>query len=228
VGFGWLVEGGAEDLGLDAPLHVGDLFGSLADEGHHQVNVRVVGRHRVGDGLEQQRLAGLGRRDDQAALAAPNGGDQVNQPPRDVGAFRLHDETLAREDRRQVVEVRAAFGGLWVHAVDGLDPQQAEVFLVFLGRANLARDHVAGAQPKAADLRLRDVDIGGAGQEPVVAEEAEAIVHDLEHTGAEDVPLALGLGAQQPEDQVLLFEGAVARQVPIASDVSQFGDGLGF
>ena len=44
VVLGRLVEGRADDLALDAPAHVGDFLGPLADERDHQEDVRVVRR----------------------------------------------------------------------------------------------------------------------------------------------------------------------------------------
>ena len=58
---------------MTSPLHraphVGDLLGPLVDEQDHQVDLGVVGLDRVRDLLHHRRLARLGRRDDQAALA---------------------------------------------------------------------------------------------------------------------------------------------------------------
>ena len=121
----------------------------------------------VGDRLEQHRLAGLRRRDDQSALPAPDRRDEIEQPGREDVRLRFEVDQLEREDRRQRVEVRAAACGFRVDAVDGFDPQQAEELLVVLGRAHLAGDAVAGAQAEAANLRLRDVDVVVARQEPL-------------------------------------------------------------
>ena len=80
VVLGRLVERGADDLALDAAAHVRDFLGPLADEGDHQEDLRVVGADAVGDLLEEHRLAGLGRADDQGALALADRVDQVDQP----------------------------------------------------------------------------------------------------------------------------------------------------
>jgi hypothetical protein len=65
---GRTVEGRGDDLALHRPLHVGDLLGALVDEHDHEVDLGVVGRDGVGDRLQDKRLAGLGRGDDEAAL----------------------------------------------------------------------------------------------------------------------------------------------------------------
>src|SRR5690606_25461935 len=100
----WLVEGRGDDLTIDRALHVGDLFGSLTDQADHQVDVAVIGGDAVGDRLQQHRLTGLRRRDDQATLAATNRGNEVNQAGRNNVALCLKVDSLVREDRRQVVK----------------------------------------------------------------------------------------------------------------------------
>ena len=122
----------------------------------------------------------------------------------------LQNELLAREDRRQGVEVRALSGDVRDLAVDRLDAQQPEVLLGLLRRPDLAGDPVAGPQTEPPDLRLRDVDVGLAGQQRSCAQEAEALVDDLEHAAGEDVPLALGLGLKDAEHSSLCFRPAAS------------------
>ena len=74
---------------LDRPLHVGDLFGPLVDEQHDQVHLGMVLGDAVGDVLQQHRLAGARRRDDQAALTLADGHHQVEDAGRQVVAFGL-------------------------------------------------------------------------------------------------------------------------------------------
>ena len=69
-----------DDFAFDRAPHVGHFFRPLADQADHQVHVGVVGGDAVGDRLEQQRLAGFRRRDDQTALSATDRRDQVEQP----------------------------------------------------------------------------------------------------------------------------------------------------
>ena len=112
------------------------------------------------------------------------------------------------------------FGGFGIHAVDRLDTQQSVEFLVVLRWAHLARDHIAGAQAKAADLRLRDIDIHPAGHETPASQEAEALLDDFEDTRAEDVALPLGLGLEQSKDQFLLAERGIAGKVAVAGNIT--------
>ena len=75
------------------------LLRPLVDEQQNQVDVLVV----LGDGLtemlEQRGLAGLGRRDDQTALAFADRRNEINYPGEDVVrlAFDLETEAVVRE-----------------------------------------------------------------------------------------------------------------------------------
>jgi len=61
--------------------------------------------------LEQRRLARLGRRHDEAALAAPDGRDQVDDAQARLRLLGGQAERLVRVDGRQVLEMwqRALF-----------------------------------------------------------------------------------------------------------------------
>ena len=101
------VEGRGDDLALDRPLHVGDLFGPLVDEDDHEVALGVVRRDRVGERLHDHRLAGLGRGDDEAALALADGGHEVDDAGREARALGLEPQPLLRVERRQLAELDA-------------------------------------------------------------------------------------------------------------------------
>jgi len=77
VTLGRLVEGRGNHLALHRALHIGDFFGPLVDEEHDQVHLGVVLRDAVRDVLQQHRLAGPGRGDDQAALALADRHEQI-------------------------------------------------------------------------------------------------------------------------------------------------------
>src|SRR5919107_189110 len=168
-----------------------------------------------------------GRRDDQAALALADGRDQIDDARDEVVARRLHHQPLVRVERRQVVEedlVARVAGGL---EVDGLDLDEREVALALLGRADLARDGVAGAQVELADLRRADVDVVGAGQVVVLgrAQEAEAVGQGFEYALGEDEAALLGLRGEDFEDELLLAHAGRAGHVEVFGDLSQLGDG---
>ena len=123
--------------------------------------------------------------------------------------------------------MRAVARLIGADAVDRLDAQQAEVLLALLRRPHLAGDEVAGAQAEPADLRLRDVDIVRPGQEALLPQEAEAVLDDIEHAGAEDVALLLRLRLQEAIDEVLPPQSRRVRQPPIVRHLQQFFLALG-
>ena len=88
-------------------LHVGDLLGPLVDEHDHEVALGVVRGDRVGDRLQDHRLAGLRRRDDQAALALADRRDQVDDPGGQDAGLGLQAQPLLRVERRELVELGA-------------------------------------------------------------------------------------------------------------------------
>ena len=157
-----LVEGRGDHLALHVALHVGHLFGPLVDQQHDQVDLGMVLGDRVGDVLQDHRLAGLGRRRDQRALPFPERRDQVDDAAGEDARRGLELELLFGIERRQVVEVDAVAELLGRVEVDRLDLEQREVALAVLGRTDLAADRIAGAQAEAADLRRRHVDVVGA------------------------------------------------------------------
>ena len=110
----------------------------------------------------------------------PTGLMRLIRPLGQVLLVGLEVEHLVREDRDERVEVRAALGDLGLDPVDAVDPQQAPVLLLVLRLAGLAGDAVAGAQAEATDLRRGDVDVLRRGHDAVDAQEAEALVDDLE------------------------------------------------
>jgi hypothetical protein len=136
VARGRLVEGGGDDFALDRALHFGHFFRALVHQQHHQVHVGVVGGDGVGDVLHHHRLAALGRRHDQRALAAADGGDDVDDAAGDVlfaldVALQAH--LLLGEQRRQVLEHHLVLVLLGRAAVDLVELGQGKVALAILG-----------------------------------------------------------------------------------------------
>ncbi len=127
-------------------------------EQHDQTAFGVVARDGGGQLLEQYRLAGLGRGDDQTALALADGEQDEDDASGHAARRVLQAEPVARVQRGEVVEVRAAaqlFGGA---AVDPLDLGEGA------GSAAYAFDGVALAQAVTADQRGGDLDVGRRGQ----------------------------------------------------------------
>ncbi len=61
-------------------LEVGDLFGPLVNEKRDELDIGVIALDAVGDVLQQNRLARLGRRNDESAGAEADGAEQIDEP----------------------------------------------------------------------------------------------------------------------------------------------------
>ena len=186
----------------------------------------MVGGDGVGDGLQQHRLAGAGRRDDQAALPLADGREQVHHAAGIVFLDGFELEPLVGIERREVVEEDLVAGFLGRLEVDGVDLDEREVALAFLGRADLAGDGVAGAQIEAADLRGRDVDVVGAGKIVVLgrAQEAEAVGQAFEHAFGEDETALFGLRLQDLENELLFAQAGGAGDAHVFGDLVELLD----
>ena len=68
-----VVVGRSVDHAGDISPHVGDFFGAFVDQQQDQVRVGIVGGDAAGNVLEEDRLAGARRGDDQAAWPKPTG-----------------------------------------------------------------------------------------------------------------------------------------------------------
>ena len=180
----------------------------------------------VGDVLQQHRLAGARRRDDQAALPLADRHHQVHDARRQVVGRGLELDALLRVERRQVLEEHPLADAIGRLEVDRLDLDQREVALALLRLPDLAADRVAGLQVELANLRGGDVDVVGTGQVVVVgrAEEAEAVGQRLEHPFREEVAALLGAAAEDLEDQLLLAHPGGAGHVQRLGDLGQLAD----
>ena len=124
-------------------------------------------------------------------------------------------------DRGQVAEDRAGARRLGVDAVDRVDPEHPPVLLRLARRADGAGDAIADAQPEAAHLAGADVDVVGAGQQAVAAQEAEALVDDVEDAARVVVAGALGLALQDEVDQDVLAFAAGRVELEVARDLAE-------
>ena len=218
-----LVERRRHHFALHRALHVGDFFRPLVDQQHDQVHLGVIGGDRVGDRLQQHRLAGARRRDDQAALALAERRHQVHDAGRQVVGVGLEADLLLGVERRQVLEEHPLLAARRRLEVDRLDLDQREVAFAFFRRADLAGDGVAGVQVELADLGRGDVDVVGAGEVVVVggAQESEAVRQHFEHALGEDQPGLLGAGAEDLEDQLLLAHAGGAGDLEVARNLGE-------
>ena len=194
------VEGRGDDLTLDRALHVRDLLGALVHQDDHEVRLGVVHGDGVGDRLQDQRLAGLGRAHDQTALPLADRGDEVDQTGREDVLLGLEPQPLLGVQRRELAELDPAAGVLGRLAVDRVQAHQRVELLA--GRRLLALgegldgagDGVALAQAVLLDDAERDVDVVLAGQVAAGPHEGVVVEHvqDARH-GDQDVVVVDGL-----------------------------------
>src|SRR5690348_2390191 len=213
------VEGGVDHFALDRPLHVGDLFWPFVHQDDHEVALGVVLGDRVGDGLQDHRLARLRRRHDEAALALADRGDQVDDPGGHDAGIGLQAEPVLRVQRHQLGELRPGPGGLRVEAIYLVQADQGVELLPPLpltGLAHGALDDVALAQAVTAHLGQRHVDVVGPGQVAGGADERVVVEH-VEDARDRDEHVVLGdhrLGVAAP---LAAAPVAVAEPVPVAT-----------
>src|SRR5258705_6926 len=168
------------------------------------------------------------RGDDQPALPFPDRRQEIHDPGGHVLGARLQPELLLRIERRQVVEEDLVLRGLGRLEVHRLHPQEREVPLAVLGRADLAGDRVAGAEVEPLDLRRRDVDVVRTREIVVVrgTEESVSLGEDLQDPFREDQAVLLGLSLENLEDQLLLSETAGSLHVEGVRKLHQLGNRL--
>src|SRR3546814_21121937 len=113
---------------------------------------------------------------------------------------------IRRPPRSTRTDTLFRYTTLFRSEIDLADLEGGEVALAVLGRADLAFHRVAGAQAEAAHLAGAHVDVVGAGQ--VVrfrrAEEAEAVLQDLQHPAAVDRLVVVRQLLQDRDNHVLL------------------------
>ena len=120
---GGAVESGSDDFagGAAQPAaHVGDFFGPLVYQQHQQHHFGVVDLYGAGDLFHDRGLAGLGRRDDETALALADRRQEIHDAGGHVEgvAFSLQAETLVGEERGELTELGAVFGEFRLLVVD--------------------------------------------------------------------------------------------------------------
>src|SRR5690606_28430457 len=153
----------------------------------------------VRDRLQDHRLTGLRRGDDQGALALAHRHDQVDDATGQLVRLGLQPQPLVRVQRRQLVELRAVLRRLRVQTVDRVDPnQRVELLprlLTFPRLADHALDGVTAAQPVLANQRQRHVhvvrpgEITGSPHERVVLQHVEDAGHRQQHVVLADLGL---------------------------------------
>ena len=229
VARGWFIEGGGDDLAPDRALHFGDLFRTLVYQQHHQVHVGIVGRDRMRNMLHHHRLATLGRRHQQGALAAADRSDQINHAAGDVFltldvALKLH--LLGGKQRREVFEHYLVLVRIGRAPIDFVELVQRKVAFAVLGCAHFAFHHVAGVQVEAPHLAGTDVNIIGTGGVIAVgvAQKTKAVGQDLQHAVGKYLFAHFGALLDDGAHQLLLAHAASVFDFELFGLLEHFGD----
>ena len=189
---GRLVEGAGDDLAVGAGHgagHVGHFLGPLVDEQHDEVAFGMVLDQAQGDLLQQDRLAGPRRRDDQAALALADRRDQVDDAHGQFVGGGFQEQPAVGVQRRQVFE-----GGRRDAFLAGRLPLtrstciRAKLSCPSTGRRIGPSTTRPVRRPRRRIWLGRDVDVFRRGQVVVgqAAQEAVAVGQDFERAGAAD------------------------------------------
>src|SRR5882724_2100494 len=113
------------DLGLrTGTAEIGDFLRTLVDEEDDQVHLRMVLHDGIRDVVEQRRLAGARRRNNQTALAHAERRHQIHDPRRVAIRHRLELDLPVRIDRRQLFEWPQPLILRRLVAVDLVEPGQ--------------------------------------------------------------------------------------------------------
>ena len=203
---GMLVERRGDDFAVDRALHVGDFFGTLVDEQRDDVRVGMIDRDRVRDVLEQRRLTGFRRRDDQRALALADRAEEIDDARRELRRANFELKALLRVDRRALFEDAPAFDRFGIEVVDFVDANESVVLFALFRPARLSLDHVAAAQFEAANLRLADVDVVVADVVAGAAQEAVALGQDVENAARHLDARARDLRLHEQSDDLVFLD----------------------
>jgi hypothetical protein len=175
------------------------------------------------------RLAALGRCDEQAALTLADRRDHVDHAAGDVflaAHIALELQALLRMQGREVLEQDLALALFRRPTVDLVELGQREIAFAVLGRTDLALDRVAGAQVEAPDLRGRHVDVVRPREIRGVrrAQEAESVRQHFECAVATDRFAPACTVAQQREDEFLLAQPVCPFDARFCGHLQQFAD----
>ena len=183
----------------------------------------MIHQHGLGHLLQQDRLAGRGGLTISPRWPKPIG--TIRSTTRMLTSSAVVSSTMRLSGCSGVRSSKKTFSDsrFGILIVDGLDSQQREVALVFLRRANLARHRGPGAQPEAANLARRDVNVVGAREVVIIgaAKKAEAVGQDFQRAFAEHQAVELHALLEDLEDQILLLDPHEVGQVFLAGLLDQ-------
>ena len=202
------VEGGRDDLALDASHHVGDLFRAFVDEEDDECDLGVIFADGVCDVLEEVRLAGSGWGDDERALSFSDRREHVKYACGVIFGIVFETEAFLRIERGEVIEKDLVAGFFGIFEVDFVDLKEGEEFFVFVRGTDASIDGVARTEVESFYLSRGDVDVIWAWEVVIIdgAQESVAVRQNLENAFAPDVAADSRLCLQEFVDKFLSAE----------------------
>ena len=174
-----LVEARRDHLANAPRDRLAHFFGTLVHEENEQRRVRMIDRDAFGDRVQQHRLAGASRCDDERALAVADGRDEIDRAARELratlrGTSRLEVQLPLGIGRGEGAEVRATSRRCRILVVDleQLDDRTATAVIATGARG----DRVAAAETVLPDEIRRDVRVACVGEVAVRSATNEAAV----------------------------------------------------
>ncbi len=188
----------------------------------------MIGGDRLGDVLQEHRLSGAGRRDNERALPLADRRDDVDDARREILSGRILDfelQTLVGIEWRQVIEMDLVPSLFRVLEVDRVAFEQREIPFPLLRAADDALDRVSGSEPKPPDLRRRHVNIVWAWKIIGVgrSQEGKSVLQNLDHALADDLNLDAGELLEDREHQLLLAHDRRVFNVVLFRKRQEFG-----
>src|SRR5262249_43366132 len=115
-------------------------------------------------------------------LTLPDRGDQVDDATRDLARFGVELEAKpgVREQRSEILEANTRARLVGRQTVDEVDAHERRVLLAARRRSRRALDVVAAAQAEPPNLGRRNVRVVATGEVPSRAQEAVALVAQVE------------------------------------------------
>ena len=120
-----LIEGGCNHFRVNRTVHIGYFLRTFANQGNHQMHIRVLGGNGIGNLFQNSGFTSFGRRDNQTSLATADRDDQVDQAGGKDITFGLQVKAPVRKDRGQVFETGPSAGFLWIDPIDRFNFDQA-------------------------------------------------------------------------------------------------------
>ena len=102
---GVAIAAAGDDFPLDGAAHLGDFLRAFVDKQHDDLHFGMVLGNRLGEMLQQYRLASPRRRHDQATLPFADRREQIHHARRQRLLAELQLNALMWIDRRHLVEV---------------------------------------------------------------------------------------------------------------------------